>query len=232
VKFPHRSLAALLVAATGSSGAQAQAEPRANDPVCDLDIAGVTLATSDDDMQKLWGGLGLVHVVESSAAAPGKPVTTTHRFGTKPGSPDRREWGPLVLTRSRNTLGQASVDGARQDTLRVTVRTGDTTAEHWRGWNFADLVAARVARFCNGADPRANCRFEGSMPRFIEVGPPADGRVPHCTYRLSLQGSQGQVYRSVVGEKEFDVAGRLGETVTRHVTLEPKSLRSPPMRVR
>jgi hypothetical protein len=210
---PYRSLASLLFAAL-SLGAFAQ--PATTDPLCDLEMAGVNLESTVADMNKAWSALGLAHVAVTTEAVRGRPANTTYFYAKNPASPDRAEWGPLQLSRSVATNGDATLKQARESTVRVVRKVGQSALEEWRGFDFADLVMLRVARFCNGVEPRASCRFEGSMPRSIEVRPPRDHRLPYCTYALSIDTRQGRLRRSTVGEREFELGGLFGERLSRH----------------
>ena len=96
-------------------------------------------------------------------------------------------------------------------------KTGEQV-EAWRRMAFAARVSAIVERYCNRGDPRVTCRFEGSQLRQLTIGPPADGTLPYCTYRVSLEMRGGKVHRSVVGESESDAMGSLNEQLSLLVT--------------
>lgn len=201
----------LLGATALGVGAQAQTPP-ARDPVCAIEIDGVSALSSATDAKAAWGRLGLASTEEVGARAAGYPVLTQLRFSQDPGNPGAAAQGPLRLAYSGSEGGRTTVSRAETDTVRVIRKTGERP-EVWRQWSFADRLAARIAQFCGGNDPRVSCTFEGTQPRYIRVGPPTDGTVPFCTYTLSLQGRGGKVYRAVVGETEADAVGDLQESL-------------------
>jgi hypothetical protein len=211
----HRVASAFLwvVVALGVvDDAHAQAPP-SRDPVCAIDIDGVSALSSVADAKAAWGRLGLAATEEVGSRAPGYPVLTQLRFGADPGNASAADQGPLRLAYSSQEGGRVSVSRAEADTVRVVRKTGERP-EVWRQWSFADRVAARVAQFCNGNDPRVSCTFEGTQPRYIRITPPVDGTLPYCTYTLSLQGRGGKVYRAVAGETEADAVGDLQESLS------------------
>jgi hypothetical protein len=86
----------------------------------------------------------------------------------------------------------------------------------WRRWLFADTIEIRIAQFCNRNDPRVKCRYQGSMPKSIEVRGPEKGKLPYFTYGLSVVGgglTTGKPSRTTTTEAEFDFSGSIIENV-------------------
>ena len=224
MRHPH--LLMPLVVATMGLGSAAHAQTaQIPDPVCAIEIDGVSVATPVAQVRELWGRSGLPYTEEVGARAPGYPVLTQLRFNRDPQNPDRTAWGPLGFAYSSSTEGTVNLSRTETDTVRVIRKTGDRI-EFWRLWSFADRVSARVAQFCNSGDARVSCQFEGTQIRYIRIVAPTDGTLPFCTYTLSLQGRGGQIYRSVVGETESDVVGDLQESVSLQVRPSKEQMRN------
>ncbi len=187
------------------------------DPVCAIAIDGVTVLATTDQARAAWVRPGLAAHREEQQRVTGAPTLTLLRVNANPSSPDAATWGPLLYSHSSAGNGAVTVKRAETDTARIVRKTGEQV-EAWRRMAFAARVSAIVERYCNRGDPRVTCRFEGSQLRQLTIGPPADGTLPYCTYRVSLEMRGGKVHRSVVGESESDAMGSLNEQLSLLVT--------------
>lgn len=195
------------------------------DPVCAIEIDGVSALATTDQAEQAWTRSGLAAHREEQQRVPQAPKLTLLRVNANPSSPDAATWGPLRYSHSSAGNGTVTVKRAETDTARIVRKTGEHV-EAWRRMAFAARVSAIADRHCNRGDPRVTCRFEGSQLRQLTIGPPAVGTLPYCTYRVSLEMRGGQVHRSVVGESESDALGSLDEQLSLVVTPTKDQVRS------
>jgi len=185
----------------------------------------LALLATTDQAEQAWTASGLAAHREEQQRVAQAPTLTLLRVNRNPSSPDAATWGPVRYSHSRAGNGAVTVQRSETDTARIVRKTGERV-EAWRRMAFAARVTGIVERYCNRGDPRVTCRFEGDQLRQLVVGPPPDGSVPHCTYRVSLQMRGGQVYRSVVGESEADATGSLDEQLSLAVAPTKDQVRS------
>ncbi len=217
----RRLLLATLMAAAGSGLSHAAT----GDPVCSIEIDGVSALSTTDQAQQAWAGPGLAAHREQQQRVAQAPKLTLLRVNSNPSSPDAATWGPVRYSHSSPDNGAVTVSRSETDTARIVRRTGERV-EAWRRMAFAARVSAITGRHCDQGNPRVKCQFEGTQLRQLSIGPPADGTLPYCTYRVSLQMRGGKVYRSVVGESESDALGSLDEQLSLVVTPTKDQVRS------
>ncbi|MBK6673716.1 MAG: hypothetical protein IPG49_09670 [Proteobacteria bacterium] len=205
------SAASLLALATFTNAAQSAINA---DPICDIAIKGVTLATPDADMRRIWGAIA--PLTDSSAGDPARQIGPQVWFGKQQTQTNQKpgEWTPIQLNRTLGPTGAGSMGRSEQETLYVTQAANAPRDTLWKRLRYATDLEAAAARFCGSGDPRVRCRFEKSIPLSIEVGPPNDGRFPYCTYRIGMRYGLGQM-KSTTTTVDLSLGGALQEQLQR-----------------
>ena len=210
------SAASLLALATSTDTASAAQSAINADPICDIAIKGVTLATPDAEMRRIWGAIA--PLTDSSAGDPARQIGLQVWFGKQQTQTNKKpgEWTPIQLNRTLGPTGAGSMGRNEQETLYVTQAANAPRDTLWKRLRYATDLEAAAARFCGSGDPRVRCRFEKSIPLSIEVGPPNDGRLPYCTYRIGMRYGLGQL-KSTTTTVDLSLGGALQEQLQRFV---------------
>ena len=208
--------ASLLALATSTNTASAAQSAINADPICDIAIKGVTLATPDAEMRRIWGAIA--PLTDSSAGDPARLIGPQFWFGKQQTQTNQKpgEWTPIQLNRTLGPTGAGSMGRNEQETLYVTQAANSPRDALWKRLRYAADLEAAAARFCGSGDPRVRCRFERSTPLSIEVGPPSDGRFPYCTYRIGMRYGMGQM-KSTTTTVDLSLGGALQEQLQRFV---------------
>ncbi|MBK7285240.1 MAG: hypothetical protein IPI83_13770 [Sphingomonadales bacterium] len=108
------SAASLLALATFTNAAQSAINA---DPICDIAIKGVTLATPDADMRRIWGAIA--PLTDSSAGDPARQIGPQVWFGKQQTQTNQKpgEWTPVCVT-PRISRPQRHAFAARRPRVR------------------------------------------------------------------------------------------------------------------
>ena len=186
-----------------------------HDPICNIAIEGVSFSTTDDEMKKVWGAKGLSY--QENPGIKWRNEGPTFYFSQNPSATNNVDRGPLRLSRVISPNGHAGLSLNQEDSVNVTLTTGQTMEEAWRKFSFANKVSARVAQLCSQNNPRVTCRFEGSMPVYVEVRRPenVEANTSYCMYGLHFR-SGAEVLKNTIPVKEYLLRGNLTESLSRH----------------